>query len=123
MTKGEEDSLSERNGEAIPEPLTRHSQSNLFLGFGLPATLGVDRGGTGYFAGWLPSVVWGQGVRGRGHIGTSKQEFLEVMEASLDRNFLEEFECWIVECDEATLALRNSCTWAYTPSDRPRNLD
>ena len=43
------------------------------------------------------------------------EELLEAMKASLYRNFREGFKRWIVECDGAALALKNSYTRVYIP--------
>ena len=104
----EKGSPLERNGEAIPESITRRSQSNFLLGFRFPAALGADRGGTeGILLDSHQAWCGDKACEGGDSLHFETEELLG---ASLDRNFREGFERWIVEYDEAMLALKNSCT-------------
>ena len=122
--KMKKDNPPERNGEAIPESITRHSQSNFLLGSGFPAARGARHGGTeGITLDDHQAWCGDRACEGGACRHFEIEEVLEVTEGSSDKNLREESKRWIVRCGEVMLTLRNPCTWTYISLNRPGNLD
>ena len=104
----EKDNPSGEEWGSDPRIHRSDNQNNTLLGFGFPAALGADCGGAEDIPLDDHQVRYGDKACEGGDSLHFETE--ELLEAGLDRKFREEFERWIVECNEAMLALRNSCT-------------